>query len=100
MTEWLYKHLTACSFKSYLGMECPGCGMQRAFISLLKGDLIQSFQYHPALIPFLITIAALLIQLKLKHPKGGNFVMWLFIITTTITVINFVTKQYLIFNAR
>ena len=30
---------------------CPGCGGTRAFVSLLKGDLIHSFLYHPV-VPF------------------------------------------------
>ncbi len=100
MIEWLQNHLTPCFFKSTFGFDCPGCGMQRAFISLLKGNLSESLHYHPALIPFLITLSVLLVQLKLKHPKGGTLVMWLFIITTAITFIQYGVKQYLMFSAR
>lgn len=92
MIDWLEHHLIPCFFKSTFGMECPGCGMQRAFIALLKGDLASSLQYHPALIPFVFTIVALLIQLKVKHIRGGTFVMWLFILTTAITVINYLLR--------
>jgi hypothetical protein len=72
--------------------------MQRAFIALLKGDLEQSLHYHPALTPFLLTLTALTLQLFIKHPKGGLVVMWLFILTTVITIVNFAVKQYLHFN--
>ncbi len=40
-----------CPFYSILGITCPGCGMSRSFISFLKGDFYQSFQYHPMLVP-------------------------------------------------
>jgi hypothetical protein len=93
MIRWLENHLSPCFFKSNLGIECPGCGMQRAFIALLKGDLYQSLCYQPALIPFIITLLALVIQIKLKHPKGGLTVMWLFIGTSAITVIQYIVKQ-------
>ncbi|MBK7669466.1 MAG: DUF2752 domain-containing protein [Sphingobacteriaceae bacterium] len=53
------------------GIDCPGCGMTRAFFALIRGNLMESLSYNPGLIPFLITVTALLIQLKLKHPRGG-----------------------------
>jgi hypothetical protein len=80
-------------------MDCPGCGMTRAFFALLRGDLAGSLAYNPSLIPFLITIIVLLIQLKIKNPKGGLWVMWLFIITSVIAMVNFFVKQYLLLHA-
>lgn len=82
-------------FQSVFGIDCPGCGMTRAFFALMRGDLATSLAYNPALIPFMITIVALFIQLKIKHPKGGITVMWLFIVTTAVAVINCSVKQYL-----
>lgn len=96
MIEWLENHLLTCIFKSSFGIECPGCGTQRAFIALLKGDIISSMQYHAGVIPFILTIIALIIQLKLKHVNGSKVVMWLFITTTTITIIQYLVKQFLI----
>jgi len=92
MLQWLENNLTPCFFKSHFGIDCPGCGMQRAFIALLKGNLFESLHHHPALIPFIFTVIVVLIQLKLKHPKGGLLVLWLFIITSLITVINYTLK--------
>ena len=71
--------------------------MQRSLISLLKGNVIESVQYHAALIPFIITILLLITQLCIKHKNGGKWVMWSFIVTTTITVIQFVIKQIILF---
>ncbi len=36
-----------CYFKATLGIPCPGCGFTRAYLSLLKGDLVSAFFYHP-----------------------------------------------------
>jgi len=98
MIHWLEHHLFACFFKSHFGIECPGCGMQRALLSLLKGDLSESIAYHAALIPFLVTISLLIMQLFLKRENGGKYVMWAFIITSAITLIQFVVRQILFFN--
>lgn len=39
-----------CHFKLMTGMPCPGCGMTRALISLLHGDLATALWYHPFVI--------------------------------------------------
>jgi hypothetical protein len=97
MINWLEQHLSPCFFKSHFNLECPGCGMQRSLIALLKGDVLESLHYHVALIPFIITISLLIAQLIIKHEKGGKWVMWAFIITTGITVVQFIIKQIMLF---
>lgn len=76
-------------------MECPGCGMQRALIALLKGDVLLSLQLHPGLIPLILTFGLLVVQLKIKHPHGGKWVMWSFIAIVAITIVQFIVKQSL-----
>ena len=97
MIHWLEHHLFTCFFKSHFGMDCPGCGAQRAFIALLKGDLVQSLYYHAALIPFMVTVLALIIQLIFKFNKGGKWVMWCFIVTSAITLIQYIIHQIILF---
>lgn len=35
-----------CIFYSITGLYCPGCGSQRAFSSLLHGDVLQALNYN------------------------------------------------------
>lgn len=93
MIDWLEQHLFTCFFKAHFGIDCPGCGLQRAFISLLRGHLSESLHYHAALIPFLLTIVLLVAQLILKRDHGGKYVMWSFIFTCTVTMVQFIVKQ-------
>jgi hypothetical protein len=95
LIQWLENNLFTCYFKSHFGIECPGCGLQRSLIALLKGDFIQSIYYNPALIPLLITFLLLLIQLFTKKVYGGKLVMWAFIITCFILVVNYFLKTIL-----
>ena len=62
-----------CFYKKFLGMECPGCGMQRAFIELLKGDFIDSIKTFPALIPMMVMMVYLGLHLKYKFKKGAFY---------------------------
>ncbi len=36
-----------CLVKFLTGISCPGCGMTRAYISLLSFDFTRAFYYHP-----------------------------------------------------
>jgi hypothetical protein len=84
--------MAPCFIKSHFGFDCPGCGIQRGFIALLKGEILQSIYFYPALIPLLLSCLALLVQLKWKHHKGGPIVKWMFIGTISIMLINFAVK--------
>lgn len=43
----MYNLGVRCLFRMGLGIPCPGCGMTRALVSLLRLDLPGAFDYHP-----------------------------------------------------
>lgn len=46
-----------CPVKKFTGLECPGCGSQRAFHALLHLRLAEAFRFNPlafAAVPFVI----------------------------------------------
>lgn len=92
MIEWLEAHMAPCVFVKYLHIECPGCGIQRAFVALLKGELVQSIQLFPAMIPYMITLLMLIIQLFFKFRSGAYYVMYGFIASVTIMMISYMIK--------
>lgn len=85
-------HFLTCFFKNTFHIECPGCGMQRAFVALLRGNLTESFHQHPALIPLLCTFFITALQLYFKWEKGGKVIMLLFSATVGVMIINYVVK--------
>lgn len=90
--NWLESHQQACFYKKFLGVECPGCGMQRSFIELLKFEFGESIILYPALIPTLILIIYLILHLFFKYKNGANILKILFIINTTIVVLGYIYK--------
>lgn len=36
-----------CPIKFLTGISCAGCGMSRAWLALLRGDLAAAFAFHP-----------------------------------------------------
>lgn len=48
--------VTFCMFRNITGIPCPGCGMGRASLSILKGNFNEAFQYNILSIPFTMFI--------------------------------------------
>lgn len=94
LTDWLERHQTACSWKKTFGVDCPGCGMQTAFIELLKGHFAESIRIYPALIPIILLVIFTTLHLLLNFRKGALIIKILFIFTVSIMFIHFMYKIF------
>jgi Protein of unknown function (DUF2752) len=92
LVEWLEKHSLPCFYKKYFGIECPGCGMQRALFELLKGNIQKSFLLFPALFTILIMFFYLALHIKFKFKDGAENLKMLFILNTIIIVFNYIYR--------
>lgn len=90
--RWLENHMMPCFYKKFFGIECPGCGMQRAFIELLKGNLWQSTKLYPALLPTLFLLCYLLLHLRYGFKNGARNLVWIFVINTIIVICNYISS--------
>jgi hypothetical protein len=97
MTGWLEKHMLPCAYKSIFGFDCPGCGFQRSFIALLKGDMGRSLLLYPATIPLLLTAVFLLLDLKFHFPNSKKIRMGLFAGIGVIIAVSYSIKLYRLF---
>jgi hypothetical protein len=93
--HFLEQHLMVCPYRSLTGYDCPGCGMQRSVIELLKGNFIHSFQFYPALLPVFFTLILTGFHLKFKLKNGAAYVKYSFLFTVTIVVISYSAKMFL-----
>lgn len=46
-----------CPVRLIFGIECPSCGMTRAFLSALRLDFKAAFSYHPLFLLFMFETA-------------------------------------------
>ncbi len=68
-----------CPIKFFTGICCPGCGMTRALLSILRLDFEAAVHYHPAV--FIMPIAALIFIMKKKiNPTVVRVLLILFIL--------------------
>jgi hypothetical protein len=75
--DWLQHHLFTCPSKKFLHIDCPGCGLQRSFIYLLRGDFGNSWSLYPATVPLILLIGFTLVHLKMKFRYGGEIIKYL-----------------------
>ena len=54
-----------CPIKFVTGISCAGCGMTRAWISLLRGDVKEAFNYHCLFILPLLYVIILVLRKKI-----------------------------------
>lgn len=100
--NYLYKYfvIPGCIFYLNFGFYCPACGMTRAFLSLLSGDILKSIYYNPTVIYilgyisiFMITNTICKIFKKETIIKYSNFYLYLGIF---IMMINFIIRNILL----
>lgn len=91
---WLEKHLWACPFKNLTGIDCPGCGLQRSFVALLKGDVLVSIKLYPPTLVLLALVLFTLMHLKFEFKSGALIIKALYICATAIIIINYIYKVY------
>ena len=56
-----------CMFKRIFSLPCPGCGLTRSVSSILHGDLLKSWGYHPLGFFFVGILVLLVFNLAMPH---------------------------------
>lgn len=65
------RYLPQCLFHALTGLECPGCGSQRALHALLTGDLRGAWHYNALVVAGIIPVAVYLYadMTRLRNPR-------------------------------
>ena len=61
-----------CPFHAVTGLLCPGCGVTRMCLALLRLDFAAAWQANPVLLLLLPVLAALLIRQAMRYVKTGR----------------------------
>lgn len=68
----LTNHRVPCLFHMFTGLDCPGCGMTRAVVSLYYGRFIEAFNYNP-FVYILISFIPISIPESIRYIETGMF---------------------------
>ncbi len=92
ITTWLEAHQLPCPFKQLTHFDCPGCGIQRSFVLLLKGDVAASFFMYPGLIPILLLFTLLVVHLVIKMRYGAIILKYAYFFCTGVILVSYIYK--------
>jgi hypothetical protein len=81
-----------CLNKQLLGVECLGCGFQRAFLFLIKGDFIAAFKMYPAIYSILLLGIFIIFNFYYKFKFDYQLKMGLIFLNVLIVIISYLFK--------
>ncbi|MCG1036441.1 DUF2752 domain-containing protein [Polaribacter sargassicola] len=87
-----------CLNKQLFGIDCLGCGIQRAFINVIKGNFIAAFNLYPAIYTLLIMAIFLLLNFKYQFKNSKKIIITFATINVLIIVVSYFIKMKFIFN--
>ncbi|MBA6155190.1 DUF2752 domain-containing protein [Tenacibaculum sp. S7007] len=82
-----------CLNKKLFGVDCLGCGMQRALNLLIHREFIAAFKMYPAIYTLLLLALIIIINFFYKIKFAQKIISILAIINVLIIVISYVIKM-------
>ncbi|WP_158441672.1 DUF2752 domain-containing protein [Nonlabens dokdonensis] len=79
--------------KQLMGMDCPGCGIQRSISFLLQGNIVDSFLMYPGLFPAVFLFFFLIIDWFKDFKYGEQIKLWATIITIGTILTSYFIKM-------
>jgi len=89
----VYAFFIGCPFKRITGVDCPFCGMTRAYTALFRGDILTALEFHRLFflgVPLFLVVAH--IRLIKKRKKVYVFALSFIGLSAAAFLINYILK--------
>lgn len=87
------ERMLPCMNKQLFGIECPGCGSQRAIAFLLEGEFYEAFKIFPAIYTLVFFFAFLLLHFIDRKRNYSKWIATLAVINGLIMIISYLIKM-------
>jgi hypothetical protein len=85
-----------CPIKKYFGIECFGCGTQRAVVMVFEGRFTEAFHMFPAVYTVLLFFATVVLNFVDRKRNYSNILVFLAIFNAIVMVISYFYKHLFI----
>lgn len=89
--------LLPCLNKQVFGLDCYGCGGQRALLMVFNGEFAAAYKMFPAIYPLLFLLIFVLVNLFIKFKYDFFIKISLILITAGVILVNYAIKMFNIF---
>ena len=86
------EYMLPCLSKRLFGIECMGCGSQRALVMVFKGDFLNAFHMFPAIYSILLFFLFVALHFIDKSRSYHKLMISSAIINAVIMVVAFLIK--------
>jgi hypothetical protein len=85
--------LIPCLFKTLFGIDCLGCGLQRAIVLLFKGNLIEAFFMYPAIYTIFLFVGMMIFNTLSKRKSQSKSLSIVGILTAVFILGGYIFKN-------
>ncbi len=85
-------YMLTCTSKKLFGIDCFGCGAQRAAALLFKGEFAAAFKMYPAIYTLVLLFLFIVFNLFVKFKHDYRIKMILIFINVAIIVVSYFIK--------
>lgn len=89
----LNNYMLPCLNKEIFGIDCPGCGIQRAISLILEGNFIAAFKMYPAIYSIFLLIGFLGFSLFFEIKNSFKIKLHLLYLNAGIIIISYIIKM-------
>ncbi|SFW30470.1 DUF2752 domain-containing protein [Cellulophaga fucicola] len=86
------EYMLPCMNKKLLGVDCPGCGIQRSLALILQGDFAAAFNMYPAIYTLLLLMGFVGVNYFYKIKFASKIITALAIINVILILTNYLYK--------
>ncbi|TDN81266.1 uncharacterized protein DUF2752 [Salegentibacter sp. 24] len=87
------EYMLPCLNKSLFGVDCFGCGGQRALLMVFRAEFHQAFIMFPAIYPILFLFCFLILNLFVKFRYDFQIKIALIIFSGAVMLISYLIKM-------
>jgi hypothetical protein len=85
--------MLSCPIKKFFGIDCFGCGTQRAIVMVFEGRFAEAFHMFPAVYTLLLFFATVFLNFVDKKRNYGNLLVALAGLNAVIMVVSYFYKH-------
>ena len=89
----LEDYMVPCINKKIFGVECLGCGMQRATALLFRGEFVAAFKIYPAIYTIFLLLAVIAVNFFIKFKFDYQIKIGLILLNAIIMVVSYFIKM-------
>ena len=92
------EYMLPCMNKKLFGIDCMGCGIQRAIALIFEGDLVGAIHMYPAIYTLILFFASIFLHLVDKSRNYNKIIASLAILNGIIMAVSYFYKMLFINN--